>query len=92
MKVWALWHGGFSYAHGDSDDVEEFDSIKDASHELRRRESGADSFYPCVEESSMVLFDYDPRPLASVSGDWYYPFCSIALGPRGGIVRKDRNK
>ncbi len=88
MKVFALWHGGSSYAPADQfnrRDIEEFDSIRDALAEFESRTR--DPYYPCVDTApqdqggaSMWLCFADPFE----NGD-LYPDRVVSFGPRGGV-------
>jgi hypothetical protein len=90
MKVWMLWHGGASYAHGSiEENIEEFDSIKQAVDSFDRRADIWNTYYPCVSREpaenggqSAWLFFYDPR--IEGAGD-PYPDRVIEYGPRGGL-------
>jgi hypothetical protein len=77
-KVWALWHGGYSYAHPNViDDLESFDSLADAkiAFEQRYRNWGGDT--PVVDESAtMMIFHEEP-------GDDPYPDKIITVSRRG---------
>ena len=81
MKVYALWYGGSSYAAPSiPEDIEEFDSIREARDVFESR-ADFDPYFPCVDESSeMHLFFADPRE----SGE-EYPDRVLFLGPRGGV-------
>jgi len=80
MQVWALWHGGASYAVGTVDrDCEEFDSLRAAKRVLEAR-ADFDPHYPCVDESSMLIWFSDPRGVQDP-----YPDRELTIGPRGGV-------
>lgn len=90
MKVYMLWHGGSSYAMFDQfnrDDIEEFDSIKDAVESFRAR-ADFDPYYPCVSDGlpeeggpeAWLCFDNPYQ-----NGD-LYPDRVLSFGPRGGVV------
>ena len=88
MKVYALWHGGSSYAVGSiPEDVEVFDSLREARSIFQRRHDsgswdGTPLSTPCVDDSStMWIFFADP----SDSND-PYPDRVFSFGLRGGIV------
>lgn len=92
MKVWMLWHGGASYAAGTvADDIEEFDSLKDAKHSFDRRADSWNTYYPMVEREpeeeggqSAYVFFYDPNDESNGPGD-PYPDRILRYGPRGGL-------
>ena len=80
MKVWALWHGGSSYAVPSiPDDLEEFTSIG-AARETFWSRADWDPQYPCVENSSMVLYFHNPTEDQDP-----YPDREVTMGPRGGV-------
>lgn len=83
MRTWMIWQGGVNYAPSDLADTEEFASLSAAVEEFRRRASGSDPYYPCVEGSFGHIFLSDPR-----AGDPYrdaYPDRVVEVGPRGGV-------
>ena len=96
MKVYALWHGGSSYAHGYVDtDVEAFDTLADAlSAYASRRDSGywipqdfryvnreAESVHtPSVDETSSMWL-WAADPTDDRDP---YPWRIVETGPRGG--------
>lgn len=85
MKVYALWHGGSSYAAPEYSDLEVFDSLADFKAEFLSRLSN--SYYPCVTEespdmggpSAWVFLGTKPE-----DGD-LYPDRVAYFGPRGGF-------
>lgn len=85
MKVWMLWHGGSSYAHGSiEDDVEEFASLKAAKDAFAAR-ADFDPYYPCVsDDASAWIFFHDPNDEGNGPGD-PYPDRVLEFGPRGGV-------
>lgn len=87
MKITMLWEGGYSYAPSMPDDLEHFDSLREAVDACRYRESGSDSYYPCVEygEGAYAARLYRGHLTASdLEGD-AYPDYVIEVGPRGGM-------
>ena len=81
LKVYAVWYGGPSYsAPYVQDHTEEFDSIQEAKDTFWRR-ADFDPYYPCVEDSEMQLFFYDPRDNTVDP----YPDRILTMGPRGGV-------
>lgn len=81
MKVWILWHGGPSYVVGTVDeDVETFDSLRDAKRAFSYRAERRDPYYPCVEDSSALVWRTDPRGKRDP-----YPDLELVMGPRGGV-------
>jgi len=86
MIVYALWHGGASYAPGSIEtDLETFDSLAAAKDAFASR-AGFDPYYPCVSEDtaedggpSMWIF------LAEPDSRDPYPDRIIEFGPRGGV-------
>lgn len=92
-KWYGIWHGGYSYAMGEHDDIEEFDSIADAKRtfesrcynglfakqEFRYVHRPHESLYcPAVDASECRIFLYtDP--------DGGLPEKIISYGPRGGV-------
>lgn len=87
MKIYAMWHGGSSYAAPDNfrrRDVESFPSLQAAIVEFRHRASGRDSYYPAVDESSeMMIYRADPYRDSDA-----YPDLLLRVGPRGGVIRE----
>jgi hypothetical protein len=79
MRVYAHWYGGSSYSAPTNEDTEEFSSIQSAKDAFWRR-ADFDPYYPCVEDSSMLLYFSDPRETNDP-----YPDRELTLGPRGGI-------
>lgn len=90
MRVWAIFHGGFSYSPNWTEgDVEEFDSIAEAQRAFETRIAGYDSYYPATDDSaSMWLFWADVR--VARDPDAYLtdilPDRVLAIGPRGGLI------
>jgi hypothetical protein len=82
MKVYGLFYGGSNYSAGSVEDVEEFDSIKEAKDTLWRR-SDFDPMFPCVDDAQaeIQLFFTDPRDRRDP-----YPDRILKLGKRGGII------
>lgn len=96
MTIYALWHGGSSYAHGDVEtDVETFPSIRAAVDALQDRSKlghgwqmpfyyadgrTARVYTPNADDSSMWLWFADPRGNADP-----YPDRVLSFGPRGGV-------
>lgn len=95
--IYAIWHGGSSYSFGEiPEDLETFDSIRDAKNALReRRDKGygyrqsfrrpdgtvEEILTPAVDESStMTLYFYDPSEAHDP-----YPDRMLSFGPRGGV-------
>lgn len=82
MKVYALWYGGSSYAAPTLDDLEEFDSCKEARYRFQARydnNSYGEPDTPCVsDESEMHIFKSRP-------GSDPYPDLILKFGPRGGV-------
>lgn len=66
-KVWALFHGGHSYAcptASNPADAEEFLSIGQAKRAMEARYYGWDKRFPCVDDSAeMHLFSAPPHTL-----------------------------
>lgn len=88
MRVYMLWHGGESYAPSALDDVEVFDTIKDAIADFDARADGWNKYYPCVTrdpedggQSAWIYFGAPPDP------DDPYPDEVWEYGPRGGLRR-----
>lgn len=88
MKVYGLWHGGSNYSQGGREDIETFDSLREARDAFERRASGTDSYYPGVSDetpegggSEMWLWPEMPDN----DGD-LYPWRTMTFGPRGGII------
>lgn len=80
MIVWALWHGGHSYASPDMSHLETFESQTAAVEACRDRYDNVDGRTPAVDESSgMTVWLADP----SDSDDPY---------PDRLIVRSDRGR
>lgn len=79
MKVYADWYGGVNYSAPTENDREEFPSIRAAGEALWRR-SDYDPYYPCVQDSEMLLYR---------AADEEYPFAILTVGPRGGIRREE---
>ena len=85
-----LWHGGSGWAHGYvCDDVERFDSLREAKRAFDSRTR--DPYYPCVSDEpaqdggpSAWIFFYDPNDPANGTGD-AYPDRVMEFGPRGGV-------
>jgi hypothetical protein len=93
MKVFMMWNGGYDYSAPSLDDVEEFDTIKDAIRSFDSRADSWNTYYPLVnrEESnnggqSAWLFFTDPRDPSSGNTDTY-PDQILEYGPRGGLKR-----
>lgn len=87
MKVSMLWHGGSSYGVGTiPEDLEEFDSLKQAIRVFDARYNEFDPYYPCVDNSSSawVFFGTIEEVSANSNGD-YYPDRVLSFGPRGGV-------
>jgi hypothetical protein len=61
--------------------LEEFSSIQDAKDAFYSR-SDFEPGYPCVENSSMMLFA--PKSWERGGGN-NFPFAELTLGPRGGV-------
>lgn len=96
MTIYAMWHGGPSYAHGYIDsDVETFPTLAAARDALISRERSGywfqqdfafltrpaeSKFTPCVESSSMTIWLADPTRNPDP-----YPDRILSIGPRGGI-------
>lgn len=95
MTIYAIWHGGSSYAYGDASDVETFPSKTAAAAALVERESSngraecwfsyahrkpEGSYLPAVEGSSMTLYNADPFVDHDAEA-----YAVITLGPRGGV-------
>jgi diadenosine tetraphosphatase ApaH/serine/threonine PP2A family protein phosphatase len=81
MQIYALWHGGSSYAVPTiPQDIERFDSIRAAREAFKARRDW-DPYYPCVEGSSMYLYFSDPTGNPDP-----YPDRVLIEGPRGGLV------
>jgi hypothetical protein len=84
VKVWAQWCGGPGYSAPQREDLESFVSLRDARETLEYR-ADFDPYYPCVEDSRMLIYLAEPNPH---DPDWI-PDRIITLGPRGG-VREER--
>lgn len=81
MKVWALFHYGYSYAAPYVDEAEAFDSLAACRDAFAYRLSGRDSYYPCTDESATAsVYFADPRESHDP-----YPDRVLTVGPRGGI-------
>ena len=80
MKVWTQWCGGPGYSAPQREDLEAFDSLRDAELEFLSR-ADFDPYYPCVEDSRMLIYLAEPNP---ADPDWI-PDRIIELGPRGGL-------
>lgn len=92
MRVYGLWHGGSSYAPGRFEDIEVFNSLKEAKSCLEDRYNShgphsfeyanKDSDYthtPCVEDDSeMWLWSYMPDD----NGD-LYPCSRLVINSNG---------
>lgn len=98
MKCIMLWHGGASYGMFDStnpEDVEEFDSMKDAAWAFEKRSWGSQSYYPCVSNDppdeggpeGWLLLGYEDAEdfLANGPHGDLYPDRIIRFGARGGV-------
>jgi hypothetical protein len=83
MTTYMLWYGGSNYANPELADAEKFPSVAAALHAFRIRAEGRDSYYPCVESSSALIYASDPATMRDP-----YPDLRITMGPRGG-VRKE---
>ena len=97
--VWALWHGGSSYAPGELPrDLEHFGSIAEARGALRDRATmggrwpqsfryvdrpAETALTPCADEGATMTL-WTYDPRGE---DDPYPSLVLELGPRGGIRR-----
>lgn len=100
MRVFGIWHGGSSYAHGGSDDVEMFTSMSDAMNEFRNRaEHGRGTFAYVNRPECITGTPAVDRTTAEHGGPtlWLYfrnptgerdayPDRVVEYGTRGGIV------
>lgn len=60
--MFALWHGGHSYAPPNVEqDTEDYDSLQDAREAFEARIANTDGRTPCVDGSRMEIFYGDPR-------------------------------
>lgn len=84
--VYAMYHGGGSYAAPDVEDAEHFASVAAAKEAMRGRLAGRDRAFPTVDESAImdVFTGGHPRDYADP-----YPDLRLSHGPRGGI-RQER--
>ena len=93
--IYALWNGGPSYAPSDMNTLETFASVREAKDALLSRERRGycwpqefkfadgethNNFTPCVQDSSMDLYLYDPREVIDP-----YPDRRLTIGPHGGV-------
>lgn len=78
-KVYGLFHGGYSYAHPELNQAEEFASIKHAKQTMADRASGRDRRFPAVDEGAeMHLYKGNPADMRDP-----YPDRIIRRGKRG---------
>ena len=97
MRVWALWHGGASYAAPYvSEDVETFASISEAREAFTDRYSSGHGFF---QTFNYVNREQDHALTPAVSDDctmtlWLYdptedtdpyPWKILSIGARGGV-------
>lgn len=85
MKVWALWHGGASYAHPEMSDAEEFPSIEAAKGEFWARRywpprTGSPDTPNVDDTATMFLYAADPNETHDP-----LPEKRFSFGPRGGV-------
>lgn len=83
-EVFAMWHGGPNYAHPyNPEHVESFPSVNAVADAMRDRMANRDGSTPCVQDSSALVYRFDPRGV-----DDAYPDLILTEGPRGGIRRE----
>ncbi len=79
--VFGLWYGGSSYSTPMiTEDLESFDSIRDALDIFEARYNNRDGRFPCVGSDcrlELFLSEPDSDPI---------PDRIVKIGPRGGIV------
>lgn len=88
MQVWMLWYGGVNYGHPQiPEDIEEFNSLRDAKNSFDARADSWNTYYPCVERTtadeggqSAYIYFYDPSKVMDP-----YPDRIIEYDPRGGL-------
>lgn len=80
--IYAMYHGGYSYAAPDVEDAEHFASVAAAKEAMRGRLAGRDSGFPTVDESATmhIFLGGHPRDYSDP-----YPDRVLSHGPRGGI-------
>lgn len=94
--IYALWHGGGSYALGSLEhDLEIFSSLREARDALRSRESDGNwdrkrfdyadgrtewTYTPCGDQTASMTIWF-----ADPRKENSYPDRQITFGPRGGI-------
>ena len=81
-QVWAMWHGGYSYAVPELSDAEPFDSLAHATRVFAARLANDDRFTPCVDRSSTMHVFTGGHPETYRDP---YPDRVLSVGPRGGI-------
>lgn len=97
-KVYAMWHGGSSYAHPYvSDHVEGFDTLDEVKYAFQERMHASripatfkyldrpeeTTYCPVVEESTMTVWYYDPRESTDP-----YPDLILTQGPEDEILEE----
>lgn len=88
MKTWMLWHGGPNYRPSAiPDDLEIFDTLRDAREAFEHRAGSWDAYYPGVKAAppdqdgpTAWLYFYDPTGELDP-----YPQRILECGPRGGL-------
>lgn len=80
MKVSVMWWGGRNYSHPTIDDIEHFNSLKEAKEVFLNRYNNTDFSTPYVSDNCNMC-------VAVGTVDYMeLPDYIISLGPRGGMI------